>query len=568
MNPASKTASKSTAENALSPSFEEKMEEIRRQFFSRNPDIWPVFKDPGIQAIGRFCRQHIEMNDVIDAYPDGREHLDALNRLTEVPIQTTLPSDQIDPLLLFTATTSKNWEDPASVENVISLPSDPAIYGTILGTVANPNLVYQEYCGMAEQMERAVVRQMASLAGYDPDQATGVFTQGGTFCNMYGYLFGLRKSLPKSIHIGLAGSQDYRIINSQGGHYSNTTNLSVLGVDIKHKSIRIKLTADNDMDMADLEDQLTSCFRLNCVVPTIMLTMGTTDTFGVDRVKPVHDLLTRLCDLFELDVRPHIHVDAAVGWPLIFFLDYDFEANPLEVNKTTLKGLNRLVQRFQELRYADSFTIDFHKWGFVPYTSSLIMVKNRADMKALEHDPENFSYFEKDVQGKTHLQSTIECSRSASGMFGAYTGLRYLGKEGYQALIAHGLQNANYFRQRLGEVPGVYIVASENQGPSVGFRMYDPEKISDAEAEFLYEKSNENTSEYRERVKANTTYHRNVFLARKKRNLYTNWVEFIAHSDYDPKGHWSKIPGEKAVFMNPLTTRSYIDAFIDSIFIS
>ena len=147
-----------------------------------------------------FRKRHIEMDCVVDAYPGGTQHLNKLNQLREVPEQMTSPDSGVDPLLLFAASTSKNWEDPASVENVICLPSDPAIYGSIMGTVANPNLVYQEYCGMAEQMERSVVRQMASLVGYDPELATGVFTQGGTFCNMYGYLFGLRKSLPKVTH--------------------------------------------------------------------------------------------------------------------------------------------------------------------------------------------------------------------------------------------------------------------------------------------------------------------------------------------------------------------------------
>lgn len=551
--------------NSLSPAFEENMQNIRDQYFSRNPDKWPIFKDPGLRAIHEFRSQQVEMKSAVDHFPEGAARMADIQKLHKIPEKMVEPSNNIDPLLLFATATSKNWEDPAAVENVICLPSDPAIYGSIMGIVANPNLVYEEYCGMAEQMERAVVRQVATLAGYDPEVATGIFTQGGTFCNMYGYLFGLRKSLPDSIHTGLEGSQDYRIINSQGGHYSNTTNLSVLGVDIKNKSIRIQLTEDHDMDMIDLENQLTACFRLNCVVPTIMLTMGTTDTFGVDRVKPVYDLVNSLCDRFEILIRPHIHVDAAVGWPLIFFLDYDFDTNPLEINPNTLKGLRRHVKRFRELRYADSFTVDFQKWGYVPYTSSLIMVKNRADMKALEHDPENFSYFENDVQGKTHLQSTIECSRSASGMFGAYAGLQYLGKEGYQALIAHGLQNANYFRARLSEIPGAYIIAAENQGPSVGFRLYDPEKTPDIEAEFHVEKSFINTPEYHQRVEANTSYHRNLFLNRKKRKLYTNWVEFITHSDYDEKGHWSKIPGEKAVFINPLTTRKHIDEFIETL---
>ena len=122
---------------------------------------------------------------------------------------------------------------------------------------------------------------MANLVGYGPAVATGNFTQGGTFCNLYGYLFGIRKTMPQSLHLGLEHGQDYRMISSQGGHYSNTTNLSLLGVNIDKKTIRIKLTEANDIDLADLEDQLTACFWLGCLVPTIMLTMGTTDTFAV-----------------------------------------------------------------------------------------------------------------------------------------------------------------------------------------------------------------------------------------------------------------------------------------------
>ncbi len=318
----------------------------------------------------------------------------------------------------------------------------------------------------------------------------------------------------------------------------------------------------NNIDLSDLEDQLTSCFRLGCVVPTIMLTMGTTDTFGVDPVKPVHDLCDRLCQRFQQANRPHIHVDAAVGWPLIFFLDYDFQRNPLEINPVTLEGLKHNVERFRELKYADSFTVDFQKWGFVPYTSSLVMVKDRESMKALEHDPENFSYFEKDVQGQTHLQSTIECSRGAAGLFGAYSALQYLGKEGYQVLIANGLQNADYFRWRISQCPGVRIIAPDNRGPSVGFRLYDPEEVSDVNREYEYELAYCDSEVYRRRVNRNSRYHREIFKRRGKRFLYTNWVEFISHTKYDEQGKWEPIPGEKAVFINPLTDRARIDSFV------
>jgi len=553
------------ATHQIAPSFLEEILRLRASFFSRDPACWPIFGDPVFSEIVEFRRAKARARDRVRQYPDGETLLRQIRERDCVPRAGKDPRDGMDPVLLFSAALSKNWEDPASVENVITSPSDPALFGSMTGILANANLVHPEYSEMAGELESMVIRQMATLAGYDPAEATGIFTQGGTFCNLYGYLLGIRKSLPHSRELGLEHGQDYRIINSGVGHYSNMTNLSLLGVNIRRKTIRIRATDSNDMDLAYLEQQLIACFQLDCVVPTIMLTMGTTDTFGVDRVKPVRRICDRLCEQFEVPVKPHIHVDSAIGWPLIFFLDYDFNINPLRINAATLPGLRRNAERFRELRFADSFTVDFQKWGYVPYTSSLVMIKNRADLKALEHDEEYFSYFEKDIEGQTHLHATIECSRGAAGLFGAYAALEYLGVEGFQCLIANTLQNANYFRFRLSCVPGVKLMAAQNQGPSAGFRMYDPDLVSDPEEEFNYERRRNDSPTYRERVERNNRFHRETFLRRGKVGLYTNWVEFIAHTDYDLKGRYGAIPGEKAVFMNPRTRYEDIDRFIASI---
>ena len=45
-------------------------------------------------------------------------------------------------------------------------------------------------------------------------------------------------------------------MNSKGGHYSNTTNLSLMGVDLKRKTFRIKVTKSNKIDVKDFELQL------------------------------------------------------------------------------------------------------------------------------------------------------------------------------------------------------------------------------------------------------------------------------------------------------------------------
>ncbi len=393
----------------VATSFRDGIDRIRESFFSRDPARWPIFADPVFSEIVEFRKQMLSPRERLGQFPDGEESLQQLRGQDCLSAGGRDPQVGANPLFVFAAELSKNWEDPASVENVITSPSDPALFGTMVGVLANANLVHSEYSEMSGELEAMVIRQMATLAGYDPAQATGIFTGGGTFCNLYGYLLGIRKSLPHSRELGLETGQDYRIINSGVGHYSNMTNLSLLGVNIRRKTIRIRATENNDMDLDDLVQQLTACFQLECVVPTIMLTMGTTDTFGVDRVQPVCEIRDRLCAQFEVPVKPHIHVDSAIGWPLLFFLGYDFEENSLEINAVTLAGLRRNVERFREPRLADSFTIDFQKWGYVPYTSSLVMIRNRDDLKAVEHDPEYFSYFEKNVEGQTHLHSTIEC---------------------------------------------------------------------------------------------------------------------------------------------------------------
>ena len=552
-------------DNQLSQEFLKHYLEVRKNFFSRNPELWPIFNDPIAKRIIENREEKFQSQKSYKEFANGEFLRESLLDENEVPQESTIDGKSITDTLAFVGSLSKNWEDPSSVENVVGMASDPAIYGSVLAMISNPNMVHREYCEMSEDLERASIRMMANLAGYDVEHATGIFTQGGTFCNIYGYLLGIRKNLPSAKYFGMGYTADYRIINSQGGHYSNITNLSLLGVSIKEKTIRIRMEENNHIDLKDLEYQMEACFRLKCVVPVIMLTMGTTDTFGVDRVYPVYEIRERLCEKFGVKEKPHIHVDSAIGWTMLFYLDYDFDNNPLNINPQTLEGLKRNKEKFEELKYADSFTVDFQKWGYVPYTSSLVMIKNKEDLRSMENDPENFQYFEKEKQGHTHLQSTIECSRGATGIYGAYAAMKYMGKSGFQTIIAHCLQNANYFRCKLKQFPYVKVLSSENQGPSVGFRIYNPETVTSADDEFHLEYNKNSNEEYMVRLQKNNTFHRDIFLKRGKVGLYTNWVGVIAHSSYDELNNYVGIPGEKAVFMNPKTTREEIDLFIDNL---
>jgi len=585
----------------IKPKFKRAWEMLIREHFSRDPNKWPIYAEPTLRYLSqsrasdkRYETERVERDEdherlmkkmktefgiplKVSPAPgslnlklsqqqpqngNGNGNGNNTTDSTNSELQYIRNVLKVDPFLVSVARMSKNWEHSASVENVVSAPNDPAFFGTVIGTLMNANLVHVEYSQMAAELEKYVIRMVSSIVGYDPEQSTGIFTSGGTLCNLYGYLLGLRKSIPQSATHGMESGQDYRFINSQACHYSNVTNLSLLGANIESKLIRTRLTENNDMDLDDLEKQLRACFQLNITVPTIMLTAGSTDTFAIDLIGPVAALRDRLCEEFQIKVKPNVHVDSAVGWALIFFFDYDFDKNPLDINAATLHHLKTNVRRCKDLRLADSFTVDFHKWGFVPYTSSLVMIKNKDDLKFLESDPTLYSYFDKETEGHTHLHSTIECTRSASGVFAAAFAMHYIGKEGYQLLVAHTLQNAEYMKFRLSCESNVIISSKDNHGPGVNFRIYDPATVRDAEEEHDLELTASTSAEAREHLFRNSEYHYKCFKARPRRGLFTSWIQAMAHSKYNEHGQWVKIPGEKSVFFNPKTTYENIDEFV------
>jgi hypothetical protein len=167
--------------HAIRPGFATSIDRLRDAFFRRNPARWPLFGEPPFAGVLAFRREPIPPAERVAHYPDGPHLLAQLRALDAVPQCPNPPAGTLDPLIVFAAALSKAWENPHSVENVATQPCDPALYGVILGALANANLVHPEYAEMAVELEHAVIRQIATQVGWDPAIATGIFTQGGTF---------------------------------------------------------------------------------------------------------------------------------------------------------------------------------------------------------------------------------------------------------------------------------------------------------------------------------------------------------------------------------------------------
>ena len=126
--------------NDVSSYFSGRYRQVMDWFFSRDPKHWPVYQDPGFQQINAFRQKHLAPAERLAAYPQGERFFAEIESLSAVKPGMHQPGSGPDPLLTFAAAMSKDWENPSSVENVITMPCDPAVYGAMMCSLANPNL--------------------------------------------------------------------------------------------------------------------------------------------------------------------------------------------------------------------------------------------------------------------------------------------------------------------------------------------------------------------------------------------------------------------------------------------
>lgn len=175
---------------------------------------------------------------------------------------------------------------------------------------------------------------------------------------------------------------------------------------------------------------------------------GNTLDNSIDPLKDIYDFVCNISEIKKMTYRPYIHFDTVVGWPWLFFKDYDFDYNPLQIDEITLNQIKKVTDNLINVTYADSIGIDFHKDGFSPYISSLFLIKNGAELHSIYKN--EVKRLERKEHGSNFVQHhTIEHSRSAAPIFSAWIALQGAGVGGFQAYIANLMSVANIFRNVL-----------------------------------------------------------------------------------------------------------------------
>jgi glutamate/tyrosine decarboxylase-like PLP-dependent enzyme len=376
-----------------------------------------------------------------------------------------------------------NWGSPLTMCNVLPQGNTAAILASMMAQVFAPSLIEGEYSWNVQRAELETAGMLANLIGWEPQQAGGVFTWGGSGCWTYGVKYGLTRVLPDSRTKGIR--TDAKIICSQQAHYcqENCSDWSGLGMD---NVIRVKTDiATNQMDVVDLERILKELTASKTPVAVVVCTMGTTDSSCFDPIAKVRALLDRYPNPAGFG-KTVLYADAVVGWSWIYFRDYDFANNPLGFSERILPILKQNGQAMAEIEHADCVGIDFHKVGFAPYVSSCFLYKDAAEFEGLHRRGQD-AY----LQVRTPynpMYYTLEVSRTAGGALAAWATMKYFGMSGFQALLGGILETKYYLYDLLDEQQDMVCVNAEDTGLINLYRVYP--KGVDAKAQYAKELKN------------------------------------------------------------------------------
>lgn len=450
------------------------------------------------------------------------------------------------------------WGHPLSQINVVAPPTIPSVIGSLLPAIYNPNLASDETSFGISVAEAMVTAMTADLVGYEPGNASGIFTFGGTGALLYGVKLGIEKAYSDAIETGLFDKPRGVLFASGQSHYAKLNATGWLG--LGEQSVRqIPTHLDNSMDVKLFEAEARRCLDEGLRIAAIIACMGTTDAFGLDDLAEIVAIRDQLVKDYQLDYIPHVHADAVIGWAWSVFNDYDFEQNELGFRPRTVRALAAANRPIRDLHLADSVGVDFHKTGFTPYISSLFLVRDQSDLQLLVRGREEMPYLFQ--SGERHpAMFTLETSRSGSGVLAALANLRLFGKQGLRALLGHLVEMAEWLREHLEGHRYTTVLNDRNVGTVTLFRVYpdgvDPWKIKEREL---------HDPDATDLLRQNNEFNRRVFAylhqrAMEGRGVHLSKTECYRHSDAG-----EPIVALKSYILTPFIDSQHVDLLVETI---
>ena len=403
----------------------------------------------------------------------------------------------------------------------------------------NQNLVKTETSKAFTPLERQVLGMLHHLVYgceeawyrqwmHDPHHALGAMCSGGTIANLTALWVARNQAFPpeggfRGVHreglfraLRFYGHEGAAVLISQRGHYSLTKAADVLGIG-RDSLIPVATDADNRIDPDALRDRCLELQRQKIKVLSIVGIAGTTETGHVDPLETLADIAR--------EFRAHFHVDAAWGGPTLFSRQH----------RHRLKGIEK----------ADSVTIDAHKQLYTPQGAGMVLFRNPASVSVIEHHAQYIIR-----KGSKDLGSTtLEGSRPGMAML-IHSGLRIIGREGYEILIDQGIEKAQSFAAMIREHEDFELI-TEPELNILTYR-YCPARTQDALAQ----------ADKAAAERINASLNRITrFIQKTQRE---RGKSFVSRTQLEPAQHnHSPCVVFRVVLANPLTTHDILSDILE-----
>ncbi len=485
-----------------------------------------------------------------------REPLDYSSaRMTRLPEESSSLEEVISVLVKYLEGMTI-WGHPRTQQNVVPPPSIASLIGMTLAELYNPNLGWDVYSHRVALAEVEVVAMVSALVGYNPVQSSGVFTFGGTGTTLYGVKVGIEKAIPKAMENGVR--EDAVVFASDCSHYCRFNVAGWLGLGEKNL-ITIPTNARNEMDIPALRKRAREALAEGRKVAGFICTMGTTDAFGLDDLEEVVKLRNELMEEFRLPYCPHVHADAVIGWAWSVFNDYPFEENPMGFRPRTVRALAGAGNRIRDLHLADSVGVDFHKTGFTPYISSLVLFKDRKDLQLLRRNQEKMPYLYQFGEYRPGMY-TVETSRSGAGVLAALANLKLFGKKGLQAIIGHIVEMAQLLREHLEGHAYTTVLNRDNFGTVTIFRAY-PDGVDT----FEIKEQELHDPAFRDTLLRHNEYNRRISDYVHDEAMGGRGVVLSLTDCYRYTSYGEPVVGLKSYILSPFVDEENIEAIVDKV---
>ena len=383
---------------------------------------------------------------------------------------------------------------PRYLGHMVSELALPAIFGHFAALLHNPNNLSKEASRVGTQLEADVIFMMAAMVGYNPEEAQGHITGGGTIANFEAiwrarfrqdhwlslalYLAQERRVMLdfyEAAHMGwprfyeLVAARDVEfarlrhysavagnphrvssqmsktfgfeylgpvILVPQNKHYSWEKGISIFGLG-EESFWPVPLDAEGVLDPHHLALLITRAEAKNRPVMMITSVAGTTETGRIDPIHEVATFLDELKDSRGLDIWHH--VDAAWGGFMCSLLS---ETEACSVFSESAR------QALAAIGTAHSITIDPHKLGYVPYSCGAILTRDAESYTITSFEA---PYLERQETEREKWSTTLEGSRSAAGVAATWLTGKTLGFDahGIGAVIRRSIEARRDFEHTL-----------------------------------------------------------------------------------------------------------------------